>query len=89
MSYLRKGDKAATKVTARPLKSWNTPVCPPNPAEGPKSESIREPPETGESIQKWVESILETLGTCAARLLRAETAPLRILSEYSQNLRVF
>ena len=87
----------ATKVTARPLKSWNTPICPPNPAEGPKSESIREPPESGESIQKRAESILETSKTCAAGLFGAGTAlcapwhgdvgenTLRILSEYSQN----
>ena len=79
-SYLRKGDKAATKVTAGPLKSWNAPVCPPNPAEDPKSESIGEPPESAESIQKRVESILETSETCAAGLFRAGTAPLCALA---------
>ena len=79
-SYLRKGDKAATKVTAGPLKSWNAPVCPPWPAEDPKSESIREPPESGESTQKRVESILETSETCAAGLFRAGTAPLCALA---------
>ena len=97
-SCLRKGDKGATKVTERPFKSWNTAVCPQNAAEGPKSESIREPPESGESIQKRVESILERSEMCGAGLFRPRErhlcAPwhgdagentLRILSEYSQN----
>ena len=95
-SHLRQGDNA-TKVTERPFKSWNTAVCPQNAAEGPKSESIREPPESGESIQKRAESVLETSKTCAAGLFGAGTAlcapwhggvgenTLRILSEYSQN----
>ena len=78
-SHLGKGDNA-TKVTERPFKSWNTAVCPQNAAEGPKSESIREPPESGESIQKRAESILETSKTCAAGCFGAGTAPVCALT---------
>ena len=63
---------------------------PPESSGGPKSESIREPPESGESIQKRVESILETSKTCAAGLFGAGARPcmetwVRILSEYSES----
>ena len=80
----------ATKVTARPLKSWNGAVCPQNPAEGPKTESIRKPTESGESTLNRVESIQQTSEACAAGPLSAGTTPLcaptrKILSEYSQN----
>ena len=63
---------------------------PPESSGGPKSESIREPPESGESIQKRVESILETSKACAAGLFGAGARPcmetwVRILSEYSES----
>ena len=67
---------------------------PPESSGGPKSESTREPPESGESIQKRVESILETSKTCAAGLFGAGARPcmetwVRILSDSESILSVF